>query len=151
PGAGLAVDLAVGLLALGEGSYDHCSVLESGSLVFGLLAHHGGEGLVEDGERLVDLLFADDQRAETLDHFAVGAAGLDYQAVVEGVAADGRSDLAIRAADAEHHSAALEEQRVRAVAADDALHAVGDALALGLHAVGERVVPPEVLDGRGGG
>src|SRR3546814_2158247 len=51
----------------------------SGSLVFGLLAHHGGEGLVEDGECAVDLFFADDQRAETLDHFAVGAAGFDHQ------------------------------------------------------------------------
>ncbi len=35
------------------------------------------------------------------------------------------------------------------MAADDALHAVGDALALGLHAVGELVVLPEVLDGCG--
>src|SRR3546814_18765912 len=37
----------------------------SGSLVFGLLAHHGSEGRVENGECPVDLLFADDQRAET--------------------------------------------------------------------------------------
>src|SRR3989344_5357185 len=82
----------------------------TGSLVLGLLAHHGGKGLVEDGKCLVDLLIADDQRAQALDHFAVGAAGLDHQAVFEGMAAHCGGNLAIGAADADHHPAALEER-----------------------------------------
>ncbi len=67
------------------------------------------------------------------------------------MAADGGGGVAIRAADADHHSAAFDEQGVRAIAADDLVHAVGDALALGAHAQSEFVVLPEVLQRRGRG
>src|SRR5690606_2126954 len=172
---GFGDNLAVGLLAFGEGAYDHYSIPHKtwcgpvhgravrqpcGSpdlrsdltgLFAGLAGHHGSERLVQNAHGLVDLLFADHQRAETLDHFAVGTAGFDHQAVLEGVAANGGGDVAIRAADADHHAAAFDEQRVGAIAAYDLVHAVGDALALGAHALGEAVVLPEMLQRRSGG
>ena len=115
------------------------------SLVGYLLCHDFGKGGIKNFQCLVDLLFADGQRAQALDDLAVVAAGFDHQAVGKGFLADGGGGVAIRAVDAQHHAATLEVEGVGAVLTDDLLHAVSDTLTLGLHALGELVVDPEVL------
>src|SRR5690606_37998 len=98
----------------------------SGCFVLCAGCHDLGEGGVENVHGLVDLLLADDQRAEALDHLAVVAAGLDDQAVFEGFGADGGGGFTVRAADADHHAAALDEQGIGTMTSDDLLHALAD-------------------------
>src|SRR5690606_35402622 len=82
---------------------------------------------------------------------AVVAAGLDDQAVFEGFGADGGGGFTVRAADADHHAAALDEQGIGTMTADDLLHALADQRAFGLDAVGEFAAGPEVFQSGGGG
>src|SRR5690554_6925798 len=117
----------------------------SGCLILGVGTHDFGKGGVKNGHGLVDLFFADDQRAQTLDHLAVVATGLDDQAVFKGFGANGGGGFAVRAIDADHHAATFDEQGVGAVAADNLLHALTDDGAFGFHAVGELIGGPEVF------
>src|SRR5690554_1082339 len=128
-----------------------CSVFSSGCFVLNFGRHDLGEGGVENVHGLVDLLLADDQRAQALDHLAVVAAGLDDQTALEGLGADGGGGVTVRAADAYHHSATLDEQGVGTMAADDLLHALADQRALGLDGVGEFAAGPEMFQRGGSG
>src|SRR5690606_40663813 len=59
--------------------------------------------------------------------------------------------VTVRAADADHHSATLDEQGVGTMAADDLLHALAEQRALGLDAVGEFAAGPEMFQRGGSG